>query len=807
MELRICAVVGVVLAAGYALAGCGGSAGAAQTRAATSAVESVEELPQGTRHMAQPPVQREPLRPRSVVLVGPGAVEGYLVRCLGFAVGVAVLSAVPLGADPLTDAIRGKDVAAVEAALDAGADLETRDRRGRTLLHVALSRRAWDVAAMLLERGADVDARSQGGRTPLHQIAGNPEAVEAARLLVEYGADVNARDERGRTPLMLSVPIHTSPMPMWEALTDLGADLSLRDAEGLTAMHIAAAWGPLDAVKLLMERGASVTEADDEGRTPLHGVTHGDASAKVAFLLGHGADIHARDREGATPLHAAVSGHFPRDDTARALLEHGADPNARDHAGRTPLDVHMYGEGGIHASILELLLAHRATGTTLHAAALAGDLGKTLKLVEEGADPSARDERNWTPLHWLSFGKKANIDVARALFEAGADANARAGQYTGTPLHSNIASPEIVALLLQHGADPALSTEDGVTPLHAVAGTEHVDVARMLIDAGADVNAADSRGSTPLDGTCCCQELAVIRLLLEHGADPNKGTPLVEAAGNDNLDVVRLLLQYGADASRGAPILAAAERGDVDLVKLLVERGANPLVRGGWRNDSLLHAAVMSREMAMVELALDYRAGVDARDSDGRTALQRALRHGGIGGDVWNLLVDSGANVLATDNEGLTAPDWAVIIWGTDLPNDLRGRAASRNIHMAALHGDIERVREFLGQDVSPNARHPRDGKTPLHWAAWTKQTEVARLLIERGAQVDSREDNGSTPLYRACQRRGKVWAFDAEFARLLLLNGADPYAKNRRGRTPISNVGDYSDYQELLQSRGKAGG
>lgn len=729
------------------------------------------------------------------------------MRCGPFAAIVVASLVGPLAADPLTDAIREDDAAAVKAALDAGTDVTSRHRRGATLLYAAAGSNALKVVALLLERGADPNAHDAGGRTPLLSVACSPEGADVARLLVEHGADVNAGDTKGRTPLMQSVAIHASPMPMPEVLLELGADLEARDAEGRTAFYIAAAWGPLKTVKLLIERGADVSARDNLGRTPLHEVSHGDPQAKVALLLDHGADLEARDHTGATPLHAVVSGHFPGADTAAALLERGADVNARDNAGSTPLDLHMNGEGGMHSEILKLLIAHRATGSTLHAAALAGDLGKTLRLLEDGADPSAHDKRGWTPLHWLSSGGKPNVAVAQALIDAGADVNASGGLYMGTPLQANVGSPEIVRLLLSHGADPRLPNESGETPLHAVAGGGSAEVARMLIDARADVNAVDSDGATPLDGTCCCQELEVLQVLLERGADPNRGTPLVEAVANENLDVLRLLLEHGADPNRGAPIIAAAEIGNTELVKLLVDRGADPLVRGGWRNDSLLHAAVGSGDTSMVELALDYGGGIDARDSDGRTPLQRCLHHGGLGGPTWNLLVDRGAEPLAVDNEGLTPPDWAAIIWDTNLPDDLRERAAARNIHMAALHGDVERVREFLDEGISANVRFPRDGKTPLHWAAWNKRTEVARLLLERGAKVDAREDNGSTPLHRACEQRGKVWDFNPEFVRLLLLNGADPYAEGRNGRTATSYVKDYADYEQLLESRGKTGG
>ena len=80
----------------------------------------------------------------------------------------------------------------------------------------------------------------------------------------------------------------------------------------------------------------------------------------------------------------------------------------------------------------------------------------------------------------------------------------------------------------------------------------------------------------------------------------------------------------------------------------------------------------------------------------------------------------------------------------------LVGCGKSDGIWVAAEEGDVEAVKGYLAIDVNVDARDEVYAGTPLHFAAFRGRKEVAELLINEGADVNAKSDEGKTPLDRA---------------------------------------------------------
>ncbi len=206
-----------------------------------------------------------------------------------------------------------------------------------------------------------------GGRGHDHDLLALLAAIDAgdeqgARALLADAPELASLPGRGASPVRLAA--HASMRGLVADMLDQGvaldvhdaaalgrveelqahldADPELRDAvsgDGFTPLHLAAFFGQVKAVELLLNRGADCDPASANGLAvhPINAAAAGAHEVVVHLLLDHGADADAAMAGGFRPLHAAA--HNDRPAMVRLLLDRGADPNARNDDGESPLDV------------------------------------------------------------------------------------------------------------------------------------------------------------------------------------------------------------------------------------------------------------------------------------------------------------------------------------------------------------------------------------------------------------------------------------------------------------------------------------
>jgi ankyrin repeat protein len=167
------------------------------------------------------------------------------------------------GKTPLMSAARQGDVAAVARMISAGADVNASNAGGATALMFASLNGDPKVTSLLVRAGADTDSKAKLGWTAL-ALAAVKGHTEVAEVLLDAGANQGVRDAYGWTPLMRAVDRRRADVVRL-LLASPGADLALRQEDGATALHIAAAGGDLEIVRLLVSRGADGSLEDRNG--------------------------------------------------------------------------------------------------------------------------------------------------------------------------------------------------------------------------------------------------------------------------------------------------------------------------------------------------------------------------------------------------------------------------------------------------------------------------------------------------------------------------------------------------------------
>ncbi|KAJ6573159.1 ankyrin repeat-containing domain protein [Mycena vulgaris] len=409
----------------------------------------------------------------------------------------------------------------------------------------------------------------------------------------------------------------------------------------------------------------------------------------------------------------------------------------------------------------------------------------------------------------------ATSEAMLELIERGADGNTTVeeGSAYGTVLQTACSRPdeELVARLLNHGADPNLRVHKYRSPLNVASSFGHAKSVRLLLDRGADPNDDDGTNGTPIQEALKsnAEHWDVVRLLLEHGAEPTANgltdmTILPRAARDGQIEVAKGLLQRGVDLeARGADdataLQAASCQGHLEMVTLLLDEGAAvnapdpPGERSGreyarfgcfppeenvthigckgGKYGTALQAASYQGCFEVVQILLEKGGHVNATGGDYGTALQAASYVGRV--DIVQLLVDNRADVKVQGGK-----------YGTAL-------------QAGAYRGRMEIVRILLETGADVNAQGSEFG-TALQAASYMERLDMAQLLIDNGADVNAVAYTGQRSRQR--QYRGSLYVVP-----LLLEKGADVNAQAGKFGTALQAALSMSqvDVAEMLLDAG----
>jgi ankyrin repeat protein len=338
--------------------------------------------------------------------------------------------------------------------------------------------------------------------------------------------------------------------------------------------------------------------------------------------------------------------------------------------------------------------------------------------------------------------------------------------------------------------------------LCGAAGMGSIDEMKAALKAGANINYRDpkNQGRTPLMLSLVFGSTDKVRFLVASKADVNIKSDdgmnaLMYAIDNGNVEIITILIKARADVN--------AKDND----------GMTPLMRV-----TRMNAFEKEPFLVVARALLDAKAEVNAADNNGDTALMHAVRTGN--GDLAGLLIGRGGNINVKNKNGRTALMDAKLnedaetvallknAGADDLPNrdDELYFAVKNNdcaaakvalaagahlnspihlyLHRACANGSAEMVKLLIDSKIDVNTAG-YSGETALTAALSAKNTEILKLLTAAGANANTRDEKGNTPLILTAQNMSEPDLY-VEIAVILLKAGARVNEKGDKGMTAL---------------------
>lgn len=493
-----------------------------------------------------------------------------------------------------------------------------------------------------------------------------------------------------------------------------------------------------------------------------------DDAKLIKSLIDNGADVNAKGRNLDTPLHNALrSGSFS---VAKVLIEAGAYVKAKNIDGETTLDM--------------------VCDVTSH-------------------------ERK-------GYNEEDQYELAKLLIEKGVEVNSPSGRGKNNPLIRAVGTGNIklIKLLIENGADVNAPNHLGNPPIayipnkfysnsSSLSSEKQLQTVKLLVENGANIN-IKSRNRTNLLYMLIENDPSVLKYLIDKGIEADLDIALFEAVRHNKYGAAKIFIENGANvnykSSDGTSVLAQAIAFDNDqLINYLISKGAKTSIENNicsaeivkmssseepnvskklvellekdksyncedkGKNNLLMHA-VQGENLHLIDYLLKKRLDVNHKNKNGQTALMLTKDP-----YIAQLLIKYGAFVNAKDNEGKTPLMFSLNV---DDLFDVR--------HNREKRGSITEVLLVNGASIE---QKDKKGRTPLFHAAMLNSTFKSTMLLDYGANIKAKDNEGNTVLHivnSAVESDFPMeyngYSHDCSIYGLLIERGADVTAKNNKG-------------------------
>ncbi|KAJ6230898.1 no mechanoreceptor potential c [Anaeramoeba flamelloides] len=649
------------------------------------------------------------------------------------------------------------------------------DQSGRSALHYCCSH-SCTLSNLLLDRGANPNLPTlKGGHVPLFVSCHNKNP-ETFRLLLERGADFQRRDfQKWNVMHWIS---HSDASNCLKVLlkhqkfnkTKLYKLFQQKDISGNLPLHILALSNATKCLILLeshfKKSKINPDQLNNWGYAPLHLAVKKNYEIFVKAFLALKTlkkDINVYSSKGKSPLHYSIN--QKNEKIMELLFKNGADIyQTSKKSGLNSLQiVRQAQEEKLCSRILQFIEEPPIWGVLKN-----GSEKQLRNLVKKDPEQvNVFDRKGNTPLHYIA--NNWNIDLIEII--ANLVENIDMINFKNqTPLHCAIIKNDlrIVKFLCEYGSNLNLTKEPKVkySSLHHAIKQNNFQIVSFLIKSGANIN-LKTREKKETTGLHLC--LKEIIKNWNNKKQKKTGKEILELLLNSRITNQKLEINLTDHKGRTSLNywLSKIKSEELDITEMLLKKESNPSI---FNNEGLntLHIAIKRQFDSIVKLLLKYNAEITPT-RNGIPALHLSIATTDKTSIALTLLESPGCTVSEKDSEGNTAYHLAAIYsrrellaifhksksdfsWKNNEGNTVLHvacQSTNNKIGLQTILGKGKNVKKKLS--LTNNKR-----QTALHIAASNGLIEYADLLIDRGIQIEDKDEDGNNPttLSGICQQK-----------------------------------------------------